>query len=135
MAEVFGAAVSGIGLLQLSTELFDGAVRLKTFYERARDAPSMLKDLAFELETISLLLQRLEQYRQQDSHDAALMERCISACREKAKSVQTQIDKLEERLQKHDKLGRGSVAFKIKELHLLRDEMERWKTSIMVAFL
>lgn len=45
MAEVFGAVVSGVGLLSLADQLLTSAGRVKTFYERAKDAPSALLDL------------------------------------------------------------------------------------------
>lgn len=134
MAEIFGAVVSGIGLLQLSAELLDGAMRLKRLYQRTKDAPSLMTDLSFELETISLLLQDIERRRQQDSHDTLLMERAVSRCAEKTSLIQAQIGEFEEGFRKCSQLGRAFVAFKHKELRSMHEDLERWKSSILVAF-
>lgn len=134
MAEIFGAVVSGIGLLQLSAELLDGAIRLRGLYQRTKDAPFLLTDLSFELETISLLLKDLERHRQQDRHDTLLMERTMSRCAEKTGLIQAQIDELEGNIRKCSKLGRASVIFKHKELRSMLEDLERWKSSILVAF-
>lgn len=135
MAEAFGAVVSGIGLLSLSTGLLDDVIRLKRLYGRMKDAPALLEDVAFELETISLLLRDLEKHRQQDSHDGPLMDRCISRCAEKTRMIKARIDMLGQRLQKHSGLGRAGFALTHKELQSFLDDLERWKSSIVIAFM
>lgn len=133
MAEIFGAVVSGIGLLQLSAELLDGAKKLKDFSKHVRDASAILRNLSLELKTISLLLRNLEQYRQQDGHDAEAMEQCISMCRERTTFALARIEKLDERLQKHSRYGKASVAFNEKELKSMLEDLERWKSAIQIA--
>lgn len=106
MAEIFGAAASGARLLSLALQLFDAANRIASFYERANDSPALLLDLSHELETMSLLLQGLERHRQEDYHDAMLLERSISRCREKTDKIQTVVEKLENKFRKFHGFGR-----------------------------
>ena len=69
MAEIIGAVASGAGLLSLSFQLLQNAQRLKSLYNRTKNAPETLLELTFSLETISLMLKELEKHRQHDSHN------------------------------------------------------------------
>ena len=63
MAEIFGAVASGAGLISLSMQLLESSQKLKGFYDSCRDAPETVRQLCFDLETMSMALRHFEQYR------------------------------------------------------------------------
>ena len=134
MAEIFGAVASRAGLVSLSLDLLESAQRLKSLYNRAKNAPVTLLDLTHNLETISLLLQELEKHRQYDTANGELLERCTSQCRQSTDKIRALVDKLERRLQSLSVLGRLSVSLKDSKITQLLSELERAKSSIMLAF-
>lgn len=54
MAEIFGAVASGAGLVSLSMQLLESSQKLKGFYDSCRDAPETVRQLYFDLETMSM---------------------------------------------------------------------------------
>lgn len=80
MAEIFGAVASGAGLISLAMQLLESAEKLHGFYHTSEYAPETLRELAEEMETISLSLRHLEQHRQHDDTLDDLLDRCIGSC-------------------------------------------------------
>jgi hypothetical protein len=74
MAEVFAAVASGAGLVSLAIQLLESSQKLKGLYNATRDAPRNVKDLCFDLETLSLQPRQLEQHRQHDHLDTELLD-------------------------------------------------------------
>ena len=133
MAEVFGAAASGAGLLSLALQLGHTVLRLKSFYLRVQDMPKTLESLSFDLQTISLTLRELELHRQRDRHDSVLLDRCVSRCQEDVQIVVQLVDRLERRIGRLRLAGKIYAALKDPEINELMDDLERAKTSILLA--
>lgn len=53
---VFGVITGGAGLLSLSMQPCEGAVKLKRLYHAAKDAPRTILNRVFSLKTITLAL-------------------------------------------------------------------------------
>jgi hypothetical protein len=56
MAEIFGAVASGAGLISLALQLLESSQKLRAFCNASKDAPEVVGELGYELETMSLSL-------------------------------------------------------------------------------
>lgn len=134
MAEIFGAVASGAGLVSLAMQLLDSAQKLKGFYNLSRDAPDTVRQLCFELETMSMALHQFEQYRQSDIFGSELLSRCIIACDQAVTKIKTSVDKIDRLLSKARFAGKLYMGFKEPEIKKLLEEMEHAKSSLMLAY-
>lgn len=130
----FGVAAGGAGLLSLAFQLGETAVKLRKIFSAVKNAPRTVSRLAFHLETMALALNQLEQYRQQYVHGGALLARCITECQEQTSEIQHLVEKMDQCMTKHEKLGgRVYTAFKDREVKELLSELERAKSSLELA--
>ncbi len=128
---VLGTAVS---LASLAIQLLESAEKIKRIYSDTRNAPARLRALAEDVGMTALMLQNLEAYRQQhDIGNDALLWRCTARMRESVESIDALVTALHSRLQRYPIFAKLSVAFKEDYLQRLLDELERSKTSIIVA--
>lgn len=133
MAEIVGVVSGAAGLVSVAIQLAECALKLKSFYERARDIRASLTDLTHDIETISLTLRELERHRQCKNHNTALLERCAIRCEEKADKIALLVEKLESRGQKFNMTGRAYAGLKQSEISKMLDELEQAKSSIIIA--
>ncbi|KAK5552780.1 hypothetical protein LTR46_009195 [Exophiala xenobiotica] len=132
---ILGVVSAGAGLLSLGIQVGECAIKLKRLCQAAKDAPSTIKRLLFDLETMSLALGQLEQHRCRDSHSEALITRCITQCQQCVQDIQQLVDKLESRLKEHPRVGgRLYTAFKERDVKELLSDLERAKTSLHLAY-
>ncbi|KIW13553.1 hypothetical protein PV08_08741 [Exophiala spinifera] len=132
---ILGVVSAGAGLLSLSIQLGESAMKLKRIYNAAKDAPANLQTLLLDLETMALALEQLEHHRRHDSHHEELMIRCIARCQQSTQVVQQVVDRLERSLTKHSRIrGRLYSAFKERDVKDLLDDLERAKTSLHIAY-
>lgn len=134
MAEIFGAVASGAGLISLSMQLLESSQKLKGFYDSCRDAPETVRQLCFDLETMSMALRQFEQYRQNDVSGGDLLGRCILACDQAVAKIKTAVDKLDRLLSKARFAGRVYMGFKEPGVRRLLEEMEHAKSSMLLAY-
>jgi hypothetical protein len=135
MAEIFAAVASGAGLVSLAIQLFESSQKLKGLYNATKDAPRNVKDLCFDLETLSLQLRQLEQHRQHDQLDTELLDRCIAQCERRTAKVRDVVDDMAQCIQRSAPFGRLYVAFKEPAVEKLLDELERAKTSLSLTYI
>jgi hypothetical protein len=135
MAEVFAAVASGAGLVSLAIQLLESSQKLKGLYSATRDAPRNVKDLCFDLETLSLQLRQLEQHRQHDHLDTELLDRCIAQCERRTGQVRDIVDDMARYIRRSAAFGRLYAAFKEPEVESLLDELERAKTSLSLTYI
>lgn len=135
MAEIFGAVASGAGLASLAIQLLESAHKLQNFYQACRNAPETVRDLAFELETMSLSLRHLERHRLEDDVDAELMIRCIRTCQSRTSRITALIRKMDRRLQSLRGFGKLYAAFKEPEMDKMLEELEHAKSAMNLAYL
>lgn len=134
MAEIFGAVASGAGLVSLSMQLLESTQKLKGFHGACRDAPETVKQLCFDLETMSMALRQFEQYRQNDIFGNDLLSRCIVACDQAVARIRAAVDKVDRLLSRARFAGRVYMGFKEPEVRKLLEEMERAKSSMLLAY-
>lgn len=135
MAEIFAAVASGAGLVSLAIQLLESSRKLKGLYDTAKDAPSNVKDLCFDLETLSLQLRQLEQHRQHDHLNTELLDRCIAQCQRRTDKVSDVVDDMARYIRRSAAFGRLYAAFKEPEVEKLLDELERAKSSLSFTYL
>lgn len=135
MAEVVGAVASVAGLVSLSMQLLDSAQKLKGFYDLCKDAPETVKNLSFELETISLALRQLERHRQNHVDGSDLLGRCVEVCKQAAAKIEMAVNKVDRLLSRTRFAGRIYMGFKEPEIKKLVEEMEHAKSSIMLSYM
>jgi hypothetical protein len=134
MAEIFGAVASGAGLVSLSMQLLESTQKLKGFCDMMKDAPEMVRQLCFDLETMSMALRQFEHYRQADVVGSELLNRCIVACDQAVAKVKSAVDKVDRLLSRARFAGRLYMGFKEPEVRRLVEEMEHAKSSMMLAY-
>lgn len=130
MAEIFGAVASGAGLVSLSMQLLESTQKLKGFFDSSRDAPDTVRDLCFDLETMSLSLRQIEHHRQSDVLGDELLGRCIVTCERAIANI-----KAEGMLRKARFAGRLYTAFRDPEVRRLLADMEHAKSSMSLAYM
>ena len=116
-------------------QLVESAQKLKAFYNSSRNAPAMVADICFELETMSLSLRQLEIYRRPDSTANDLLVRCILTCERMTRKIRASVAKIERLLQRSRSAGRLYMAFKEPEIRGLLEEMEHAKSSMAFAYM
>lgn len=131
---VVGVVASGAGLLSLAIQIGDSAKKLKAFCSAVKNAPETLNDLVFDLETMALSLQQLEKHRQLDSHDVALLDRCIDRCRKCTAKIQVLVDKMEQYVGRSVKAGKLYTAFKERDIQVMLVGLDQTKSSLMLAY-
>jgi chromosome segregation ATPase len=135
MAEIFAAVASGAGLVSLAIQLLESSQKLKSLYNATKDAPRNVKDLCFDLETLSLQLRQLEQHRQHDHLDTELLDRCIAQCERRTEKVSDVVEDMTRYIQRSVTFGRLYVALKEPEVEKLLDELERTKSSLSLTYI
>lgn len=134
MTEIFGAVASGAGLVSLSMQLLESSQKLKGFYDSCRDAPETVRQLCFDLETMSMALRQFEQYRQADIFGGELLGRCILACDQAVAKIKMAVDKVDRLLSRARFAGKLYMGFKEPEVRKLLEEMEHAKSSMLLAY-
>lgn len=135
MAEIFAAVASGAGLVSLAIQLLESSQKLKGLYNATKDAPRNVKDLCFDLETLSLQLRQLEKHRQHDHLDTEPLDRCIAQCERRTGNVRDLVDDMARYLRRSAAFGRLYAAFKEPEMERLLDELERAKGSLSLTYI
>lgn len=135
MAEIFGAVASGAGLVSLSMQLLESTQKLKGFYDTSRDAPDTVRRLCFDLETMSISLRQFEGYRQNDTAEDELLERCILTCNQSVANITTAVEKVDCLLRKFKLVGKLYMGFREPEIRKLLDDMEHAKSSMCLAYM
>nr|POE63215.1 hypothetical protein CFP56_04118 [Quercus suber] len=135
MAELLGIIAGGAGLASLALQLGESAQRLRRLQKSFLDAPAILDDIAFELDTFSLMLQDLERNRQyHDSVDYRIVERCVRTCERSTGQIQSVASKLETTMRKSITRGRAHTAFELAHIDRLCNELDRSKTSLALSY-
>jgi len=132
MAELLGVFSAGAGLVSLSLQLVDSAQKLKLFCDNTKNAPRSLKKLGYQLDTLVLMLQLFDDDKADDTGDAALL-RCVESLQEEVEDLQALVRRLEERLRKSRIMGKFAAAFQDQDIERCLSQLERTKTSAILA--
>ena len=121
------------GLASLAIQLGESALKLKSLYDRFKDAPSSLSTISHDLETLALLLQELEIYRRHHRYDDLILGRCITRCRKVVNRVSVLIENMGGRIKSRVTVGRMYTALKDKDMTRLLLDLEEAKSLLMLA--
>lgn len=95
MATIAGLVSGGAGLVSLSLQLMETAIKLKALAKAYKHVPQTMENLAFEIETFGLVLHEIERDRQ--AHDlpaSDLLARCILLCQQSVERICTATEDL-----------------------------------------
>jgi hypothetical protein len=134
--EAFAAVASGAGLISLAIQLLESSQKLKGLYNTSRNAPRMIEDMCFELETLSLQLRQLERHRHVDHFDTTeVLNRCIAVCQQRVVRVRDVVDAMSRHMRRSSTFGGVYTAFKESEMRKLVAELEQAKSSLSLAYI
>lgn len=132
----FGLAAGGAGLLSLSIQLGESAMKLKRLYNAASNAPRTVSRLVFDLETMAMALNEIEHRRQRSMYSDTILTRCITTCQQNVAEIQRLVGKMETKLANHSKVhGRVYTALKDRDIQDLCNDLERAKASLELAYM
>ncbi len=81
-----------------------------------------------------MALQQIEQSRQQGFSADALLARCITGCQTSTAEIRRLVDKMEDYVKTHSKLGRLYSAFRDRHVQTLLNRLEQAKRSLQLAY-
>lgn len=128
-------AAGGVGFISLSIQLGDSLVKLKRFYHAVKDAPQRLEMLIFELETMAIAMQELDQLRQESRCSRVLLDRCVSSCKMHTTRIQQVANSMSGRLTRRPRAGRLLIAAKDLDIQDLLFVLETAKSSLELAYM
>lgn len=106
-------------------------------YHTVKDAPKSLEHLSFELETMAMSLELLEQQRQRLGQNCTevIFIRCLATCQRNIQEVQQLVDRMNHHLERHARLrGKLYFAFKDPDAEDLLGRLEKAKSSLHMAY-
>ena len=130
---ILGVVAGGAGLASLSIQLAESAVKLKRLYHSMKHAPENLKEIADETEIMSLSLKHLERQRQNESHGADLLDRCIENCRLYTSNITLLTEKVHQKLDKASLAGRMYAVMQGRDLDKLLNDLTRARSALHLA--
>lgn len=134
--EAFAAVASGAGLMSLAVQLVESSQKLKGLYNTSRNAPELIEDLCFELETLSLQLRDLERHRHLDRFDTTeVLDRCIAVCQQRVVRVRDVVNAMARYMRRSSTFSGVYTAFKEPEMRKLMVELEQAKSSLSLAYI
>lgn len=114
---MLGLVSGGAGIASLSAQLLTSAQALKRFFADAKNAPAHLKALAFDIETMGMILKELDfQPVQCQGIAITLLDRCVSSVRSEVRVIERYVQRLNSRLKRHRLSGRLWAAFEDPEI-------------------
>lgn len=130
---VLGVVAGGAGLMSLSIQLAESSMKLTRAYHSMRNAPEAMKDVAHEIEIMSLSLKYLERHRQFAAHGADLLDRCIKKCRKHTGEIQHLVDKIVRRIGKTALPGALYAVYKVSDLEQFLRDLGRARAALHLA--
>lgn len=122
---VLGVVAGGAGLASLSIQLAESAIKLRRLYHSIKDAPSTMKEIADEIEVMSLSLKYLERHRQSESHGSDLLDQCIKKCQAHVEKINLLTEEISRKLDIAGLVGRLYTAMRERDLDKLLGDLAR----------
>jgi hypothetical protein len=130
---ILGVVAGGAGLASLSIQLAENALKLKRLYHSMRNAPETLTEIADEIELMSLSLKQLERHRQNESHGADLLDRCIENCRSHTTKITLLTEKISQKIDNASLTGRLYASMRERDLDKLLSDLARARSALHLA--
>lgn len=137
MAEVFGIITGGVGVVSLAIQLADSIKKLRDFCDLVKEAPGEVRLALDEVELLSYVLQDIEQGLQgngacSSSVDVAVT-RSIRFCQTANGALKLLAEELHNEMASKKRWASLKAASKSDRLVKLRCQLERAKTTLMLA--
>jgi hypothetical protein len=133
---ILGIVAGGAGLLSLSIQLCESAVKLNRILQSAKDAPKRISRLVFGLETTAIALREIEHQRQKSGYHGVVLLRCLAQCQESVAEIEELINNIDIKLGKNAKIrGRLYTVFKEPDLKELFDKLDKARDSLEFAYM
>jgi hypothetical protein len=127
---VLGVVAGGAGLMSLSIQLAESAVKLKRFYHSMRNAPEALNSTADEIQIMSLSLRLIIRHWQTEMQPADILDRCIENCRRHVTGIEELVSKLSQKLDRGSLSGKLYAAIREQDLDKLLNDLDRARDAL-----
>jgi hypothetical protein len=137
MGEVFTAVASGFAVVSLAIQVAENIKRLKSFCGLIKDATEEVLLAVDELETLSLVLEDIDQSMQEqlflDPRVKAVVLRSYRLCRSSGEALASLVSELEEDIVKGKKRASLKAAWKKEKIDVFRRRIESAKSAMFLA--
>jgi hypothetical protein len=129
------ASIAGLASLAgLALQLGEVALKLNRLRQRFRDVPKSLERIGLEVTALELHIQELQRCVQRSNGMVAFQhDTAIQMCNGSIQRILHLIDAFEKNLKRSEAYGRLSVLLKDSEIKELFQELEREKSSLILA--
>lgn len=137
MAELLGAAASGMSVVSLAIQVAESIKKLKDFHDLMKAAPEEIRLAIDEIETLSFILADVDRDMQQqvslDPRTKSIVLRSYRLCRNGNEALRSLVVELEEQLGKGKKRGSFKVAMKQDKIESFRKKLDSAKATMLLA--
>ena len=131
---IFGVAAGAAGFISLALQLGESAAKLERISNTARNAPQIISRLVFNLTTMAMALEQVEQHRQCKPDGGVVLDRCITECRRSTVDIQQLVDKMEAYMARYGRMGKLYTAFRERDVKELLINLEGAKSALELAY-
>lgn len=135
MAEL-AAIGSVVGIVSLAIQLGDVALKLRAICKKFKDVPATLERIVLEVTALQLHIQQLQEYQANvalNSNAALGHDIAAQLCKSSVDSISRLVEDIEAKLRKSETRGRLKFIAKEDDLRSMLDELQREKTSLILA--
>jgi len=135
MAEL-GVAVSVISIASIAIQIGDSLIKLKSFWDHVKEAPSEIRWLIEEIETLNIALSEIEPSKAQNGLpplEPAFSTRCLELCRKGASILEVVVKEADEEIQKGKKVGSIKVMLKKGKMEVLKERLRNAQLMLILS--
>lgn len=136
MADILGIAAAGAGFLSLAGQVLDGLIKLRGFIAAINSAQREIHDLCHELDILRGLLEEAGRRVQESApadFDARHLKHAFGHCEKMRGHVDSMLKRLEVNINRSKATSALRYPFKRKEIEGMLLDVERGKTSLLLA--
>jgi len=137
MAELLGVVASGMSVVSLGIQIAESIQKLRAFYALVQAAPADILLPLDELETLSLILEDIDQSFQDEAFLNAraklIIMKSYRLCRNSGQALTALAKDLEQGIQSGKRKGAFKIALKKDKLEDLRKRLESTKSTLQLA--
>jgi hypothetical protein len=137
MAEILGVIASGMSVVSLGIQVAESIQKLRGFYALIREAPTEILLLLDELETLSLILEDIDQSIQGnvflDPRIKAAVMKSYRLCSNIGEALRSLVKELEDGIGKGKKRSGFKMALKKDKIEEIKKRLESSKATMLLA--
>ena len=133
MAEVLGAAASGISIASFAVQIVDSGIKLNRLWNAIKDAPEDIAYLKEDVQSINTVLEEIKAQQALTTGPSSAPNGCLELCRRAAETLENVVKDLETTISKKRLRGSMKVALKRETLAKHRTRLSDAKTSLILA--